>query len=315
VAAPPELTAINATGVVLIDLSVDGAGNVVNPRVAGYALSATNPARYRAVQEDPLPPVQSVFPDEPAWQAAATAINQAALNAARQFRYEPPSTEMPRVYAAVMVPSLDGLVLMSRGRPIIPPVDPSELARTGGPGIGGFVGAGTTSPATVDSALRAEAQRAGEEARRARNAASQQPQGGAPGPSPAAIAAGTSSPTVAPPPPPPQRLQGPMAPVRVGGNISAPKKLKDVKPVYPEEARANRIQGIVIIETTIDIDGKVIGARVLRSIPALDEAAVAAVKQWEFTPTLLNGLPVPIIMSVTVNFTLEPITSEPLQQR
>ena len=77
-----------------------------------------------------------------------------------------------------------------------------------------------------------------------------------------------------------------------------------MRPVYPEDARANKIQGIVIIEATIDIDGKVIGARVLRSIPALDDAAVGAVKQWEFTPTLLNGLPVPIIMSVTVNFTL-----------
>ena len=74
--------------------------------------------------------------------------------------------------------------------------------------------------------------------------------------------------------------------------------------MYPAEAQDSKIQGIVIIEATIDIDGKVIGAKVLRSIPALDDAAVGAVKQWEFTPTLLNGLPVPIIMSVTVNFTL-----------
>jgi protein TonB len=61
----------------------------------------------------------------------------------------------------------------------------------------------------------------------------------------------------------------------------------------------------VIIEATIDPDGRVADAKVLRSIPQLDEAAVAAVRQWEFTPTNLNGVAVPVIMTVTVNFTLQ----------
>jgi len=62
-----------------------------------------------------------------------------------------------------------------------------------------------------------------------------------------------------------------------------------------------RVQGIVIVEATIGVDGRVQDARVLRSIPLLDAAAVEAVKQWEYTPTLLNGVPVPVIMTVTVN--------------
>jgi protein TonB len=104
----------------------------------------------------------------------------------------------------------------------------------------------------------------------------------------------------APPPPPP-----PQAPVRVGGNIKAPQKVKDVKPVYPSIAQSARVQGVVIIEATIGPDGKVKDAKVLRSIPLLDQAALDAVRQWEFTPTLLNGVPVPVIMTVTVNFTLQ----------
>ena len=65
-----------------------------------------------------------------------------------------------------------------------------------------------------------------------------------------------------------------------------------------------RVEGVVILETVIGATGSVEQARVLRSVPLLDDAAVAAVSQWRYTPTLLNGVPVPIIMSVTVNFTL-----------
>jgi protein TonB len=65
------------------------------------------------------------------------------------------------------------------------------------------------------------------------------------------------------------------------------------------------VEGIVIIEATIGADGQVINARILRSVPLLDQAAIDAVRQWQFTPTLLNGVPVPVIMTVTVNFTLK----------
>jgi TonB family protein len=114
---------------------------------------------------------------------------------------------------------------------------------------------------------------------------------------------------VPPPPPPPPPAAGdypyPTAPVRVGGNIKVPTKIKDVRPIYPPDAQAAGIQGVVIIEAVIDPAGTVGSARVLRSIPMLDQAAVDAVKQWEFTPTLLNGVAVPVIMTVTVNFTTQ----------
>jgi protein TonB len=105
----------------------------------------------------------------------------------------------------------------------------------------------------------------------------------------------------APPPPPPP----PTAPVRVGGNIKPPNKLRDVRPQYPQIAQSARVAGIVIIEATISPQGKVTNARVLRGVPLLNDAALDAVRQWEYTPTMLNGVPVPVIMTVTVNFTLQ----------
>ncbi len=95
-----------------------------------------------------------------------------------------------------------------------------------------------------------------------------------------------------------------LTPVRVGGNIKPPTKTKHVAPMYPPIAQSSRVQGVVILETTIGPRGRVSGVRVLRSIPLLDQAAVDAVKQWEYTPTLLNGVGVPVIMTVTVNFAL-----------
>jgi len=91
-------------------------------------------------------------------------------------------------------------------------------------------------------------------------------------------------------------------PVRVGGQIKEPKKLKNVPPVYPNIATQARVQGVVILECTISPQGKVTEVKVLRGIPLLDQAAIDAVEQWVYTPTLLNGVPVPVIMTVTVNF-------------
>ena len=110
-------------------------------------------------------------------------------------------------------------------------------------------------------------------------------------------------PPVAPPPPPPPKA--PTAPVRVGGKISEPRKTKNVAPQYPEMAKRARVQGTVILEATISPQGRVSEVKVLRGIPMLDEAAMSAVRQWNYTPTLLNGTPVPVIMSVTVNFKLD----------
>ena len=107
--------------------------------------------------------------------------------------------------------------------------------------------------------------------------------------------------TEAPPPPPPQRTQ---LPIRVGGNIRPPQKIADVAPTYPPLARAAGVEGIVILEAVIAEDGSVRDVRVLRSNPLLEAAALEAVRQWRFSPTLLNGEPVPVVMTVTVAFRL-----------
>jgi protein TonB len=104
------------------------------------------------------------------------------------------------------------------------------------------------------------------------------------------------------PPPAPAASSDPVA---VGGNIKPPARTKYVMPEYPEIARANKVEGIVILETIIGADGTVAEARVLRSNPLLDQAALAAVRRWEYSPTLLNGRPTAVLMIVTVRFTLK----------
>jgi protein TonB len=117
----------------------------------------------------------------------------------------------------------------------------------------------------------------------------------------AGIVEGVGLPEVTPPPPPPA-----LAPVRLHSGIQAPRKIVDVAPVYPAIAQISRKEGVVILETVIDEAGRVTSARVLRSVQLLDDAALEAVRQWRFTPALLNGIPVPVVMTVTVQFTLRP---------
>jgi protein TonB len=105
-----------------------------------------------------------------------------------------------------------------------------------------------------------------------------------------------------PPPPPPPAAATP--PLRVASGIRPPQKVHDVPPIYPALAQAARVSGVVILDAVIGEDGSVANVRVLRSIPLLDRAAADAVRQWRFTPTLLNGKPVSVIMTVTVSFTL-----------
>ena len=88
------------------------------------------------------------------------------------------------------------------------------------------------------------------------------------------------------------------------GKISTPRKTRDVKPEYPGPAQRQGIQGVLVLEGTISRHGCIQGARVLRSIPYLDVPAMWAVTQWLFEPTLLDGAPVPAVMTVTVNFQL-----------
>jgi TonB family protein len=99
----------------------------------------------------------------------------------------------------------------------------------------------------------------------------------------------------------------PRAPVRVGGNIRQPRKTVDVKPAYPASMRAMGQSGVVPLEAIIGRDGAVSSVRVLSAQvhPDFAIAAVDAVRQWRFSPTLLNGVPVEVMMTVTVRFDLQ----------
>jgi periplasmic protein TonB len=86
--------------------------------------------------------------------------------------------------------------------------------------------------------------------------------------------------------------------------IGTPTRIEYVRPDYPQNARATKVQGVVVLEAQIEVDGRVCSARVLRSIPLLDQSAVDAVLRWRFTPAKVNDVAVPIMMTLTVNFTL-----------
>jgi TonB family protein len=86
--------------------------------------------------------------------------------------------------------------------------------------------------------------------------------------------------------------------------VPVPKKSKHVQPVYPPEALAQGIRGIVILDIVIDAQGKVASTSVLRSVPGLDEAAIAAARQWEYEPTKVAGKPVSVRLTVPITFSL-----------
>jgi protein TonB len=89
---------------------------------------------------------------------------------------------------------------------------------------------------------------------------------------------------------------------RAGRDVTPPAKLSGNAPVYPEIAKRARVEGEVVIECTIDPSGRVVNATVTKSIPLLDQAALDAVVQWRYRPTLVDGVPVPVLMTVTVRF-------------
>jgi protein TonB len=106
-------------------------------------------------------------------------------------------------------------------------------------------------------------------------------------------------------PVPPPVPAPPTKPVRPGGDIREPVKVKNVPPVYPEIAIRARISGRVVIDAVIGTDGVVREVRILSGVPLLNQAAIDAVRQWRYTPTTLNNVPVPVIMTVTVQFNLQ----------
>ena len=101
------------------------------------------------------------------------------------------------------------------------------------------------------------------------------------------------------PPPPPK----PTGPVRVGGQIKTPALLHRVEPLYPDLAAQAHIAGIVILEASVGTDGCVQTVKVLRSAQTLlDRAATDALKQWQYSPLVLNGNATPFVLTVTFTF-------------
>ena len=107
-----------------------------------------------------------------------------------------------------------------------------------------------------------------------------------------------------PPPPPPPPAPVARDPVRVGGDLKAPALVERVEPEYPPLAVRAKVEGVVILEALVDLQGRVESVRVLRSIPLLDNAAIAAVRQWRYSPLLLNGQPERFVLTVTLSFSL-----------
>jgi len=98
----------------------------------------------------------------------------------------------------------------------------------------------------------------------------------------------------------------PGEPVKVGHDVTAPKKIKSVEPVYPESARADRESGIIIFEANINRNGCVTAIRILKPLsPRLNNSALLALSQWRFTPGLLDGKPVDVVYNLTINFKLK----------
>jgi len=137
--------------------------------------------------------------------------------------------------------------------------------------------------------------------------------GGVPGGVPGGTAGGViggiigSVPTAAPPPPPPPvKVEKPVTPqrIRVGGNVQQAKLIRQPRPVYPALAKQARISGHVILNAVIGKDGTIKDLTFASGHPLLVPAAMEAVKQWVYQPTLLNGEPVEVVTQIDVNFTL-----------
>jgi len=105
-----------------------------------------------------------------------------------------------------------------------------------------------------------------------------------------------------PPPPPPPVVPAPAPRARVGGNVIAANLISQVKPAYPQLARQARISGVVVLEAEINKEGSIENLKVITGHPLLIQAAIAAVKQWRYKPTLLNSEPVAVVTTITVNF-------------
>jgi len=146
--------------------------------------------------------------------------------------------------------------------------------------------------------------------------------GGVPGGMPGGIAGGVLgrilaanaapppvlAPPVPPPPPPPPEVAAATVPIRIGGVVKEPQVIKMVPPMYPPLASRARVSGSVVLEATLTAEGTVEQIRVISGHPLLIEAAIECVRQWQYEPTYLNGIPVPVILTAKVHFNKAPIS-------
>jgi protein TonB len=134
--------------------------------------------------------------------------------------------------------------------------------------------------------------------------------GGVAGGTPGGVLGGIigSVPSAAPPPPPPPKKEEPkpVTPqrIKVGGNVQSARLVRQPRPVYPPLAKQARISGVVKLGAIISKDGTIQHLEVISGHPLLVPAALEAVKQWVYQPTLLNGEPVEVQTQIDVNFTL-----------
>lgn len=120
---------------------------------------------------------------------------------------------------------------------------------------------------------------------------------------PTGIPGGLSTEAILPPPPPPP-VEPPRT-IRITRGVTPPRRIAYVQPVYPTIAQMNRVTGRVVIEAIIGPTGDVETTRVVQSSSKLlEQAALTAVQQWKYTPTLLSGVAVSVILTVSVDFTL-----------
>jgi protein TonB len=93
----------------------------------------------------------------------------------------------------------------------------------------------------------------------------------------------------------------------LGGTVDIPRQTRNARADFPSKARdARRTGGAVLLELLIGTDGRVTDARVIRSSPLFDNEALEAVRKWEFEPTLVNGVPTPVVVPATIAFSTQP---------
>ena len=199
------------------------------------------------------------------------------------------------VFVTAPVPELPMMMAFVAAPPLPPPPAPPERPpeKTASP---------KPSPAPADAAPLAppskiEAEPAVEDEEEVGGV-----EGGLPGGIAGGVVGGLTYEIPPPPPPPPPPPRGP---VRVGGQIKEPTLIHRVDPEYPMLAQVSQIEGVVILEAIVDQEGRVESLKVLRSAPVFERAALEAVRQWRYSPVILNGRPEKFILTVVVSFHLE----------